>query len=309
MDPLLVVVAYAAIAVFLVAIVVRYRRIQRYPLHVRWEIYPVPHEGKRSLHGGSRLEEGDWWEKEHRPDRLMEARFMVPEMLFIKALFEHNRKLWYRSFPFHFGFYVLAVFLLLLLVRVGIGFAGGQAPVALDVVSTAIGVVGFVLTLVGALGLLVMRLTDSDMRPYSNMSHYFNLLFIVVALGTLLAGWIAAGWSLAPFDRFLGALLTYDLGADVGSPLMAAGLLLTMLLVAYIPLTHMSHFFVKWFTWHKIRWDDEPNVKGGRIEKLIQNALSSPVTWSASHVTGGGAKTWAEVAVEGTSKKNKDNAS
>ena len=32
---------------------------------------------------------------------------MIPEMLLIKALWENNRSLWYRSFPFHFGLYVL----------------------------------------------------------------------------------------------------------------------------------------------------------------------------------------------------------
>jgi hypothetical protein len=60
----------------------------------------------------------------------------------------------------------------------------------------------------------------------------------------------------------------------------------------------MSHFFVKWFTWHKIRWDDEANVKGGRIEAMIQQALTSPVSWSADHVHGDGKKTWAQVAME-----------
>jgi hypothetical protein len=68
--------------------------------------------------------------------------------------------------------------------------------------------------------------------------------------------------------------------------------------LAYIPLTHMSHFFVKWFTWDKIRWDDEPNVKGGRIEKMVEQALMYPVSWSADHIRGNGKKTWADVATE-----------
>ena len=32
---------------------------------------------------------------------------MIPEMLLLKGLWEFNRKLWYRSFPFHFGLYIL----------------------------------------------------------------------------------------------------------------------------------------------------------------------------------------------------------
>ena len=34
---------------------------------------------------------------------------MVPEMLFLHGLRTFNRSLWYRSFPFHFGLYLLAV--------------------------------------------------------------------------------------------------------------------------------------------------------------------------------------------------------
>ncbi len=79
---------------------------------------------------------------------------------------------------------------------------------------------------------------------------------------------------------------------------MTATVISASVLLAYIPLTHMSHFFVKWFTWHKIRWDDEPNVRGGRIEKLIEAALQYPVTWSGEHIQGDGKRTWADVATE-----------
>ena len=127
--PLLVhVVVYACLVIFLVAVVFRFQRIRRYPLNVRWEIYPVPHEGARAKHGGSRLEVGDWWSKPHRPDRVAEVRYMLPEMLFIKALFEHNRKLWLRSFPFHFGLYILVGFLVLTSVRALLGLLGGPSP-------------------------------------------------------------------------------------------------------------------------------------------------------------------------------------
>ena len=55
--------AYAAIVVFLAAVAVRYWRIRNFPLNMRWEIYPIPHEGARSAYGGSKLEETDWWKK------------------------------------------------------------------------------------------------------------------------------------------------------------------------------------------------------------------------------------------------------
>ena len=297
--PLLVhVVVYACLAVFLAAVLFRYRRIRRYPLNLRWEIYPVPHEGARAKHGGSRLEEGDWWSKPHRPDRVAEVRYMLPEMLFIKALFEHNRKLWFRSFPFHFGLYILAAFLVLASVRALIASLGGPVTILPAPLLIVLGLAGFAATLAGALGLLLMRLSDPEMRPFSNGSHYFNLLFIIASLGLLLAGWLGRGLSLAPIQNLLQGLLTFRVTADIGGPLMISGYIATALLIAYIPLTHMSHFFVKWFTWHKIRWDDEPNVRGGRIEKLINDALSRPVTWSAPHIRADGKKTWADIATE-----------
>lgn len=291
-------VAYVCVAVFLIAVLTRFLRIRRYPLNVRWELYPVPHEGVRAKHGGSRLEVGDWWTKTHKPDKVAELRSMLPEMLLIKALFEHNRRLWYRSFPFHFGLYVLVGFLALIGLRVVLGltgFAPGLAPAPLVL---GVGLTGFVLALGGALALLAMRLTDPDMRPYSNPSHYFNLLFFLVALGLVLAGWAQEGWSLLPFEALVRGVITFDPPAGLGGPVIMAGFLVTLVLVAYIPLTHMSHFFVKWFTWHKIRWDDEPNVRGGRIEKMIQDALTRPVSWSAPHIRADGKKTWADIATE-----------
>ena len=103
MGLLLHLVAYASLLVFIIAVIARFVKIQSYPLNLRWELYPVPHEGQRAKHGGSRLEDVDWWEKKHQPDKIMELKYMIPEMVFLQALYEHNRKLWYRSFPFHFG--------------------------------------------------------------------------------------------------------------------------------------------------------------------------------------------------------------
>ncbi len=33
---------------------------------------------------------------------------------------------------------------------------------------------------------------------------------------------------------------------------------LAALLIAYIPITHMAHFVVKYFAYHKVRWDRHP---------------------------------------------------
>ena len=94
--------------VFLLACIARIVMYARAPLHLRWELYPVPHEEPgRVKHGGSRFEEVDGWTLPIRFGFLGELKFMIPEMLFLKGLYEFNRKLWYRSFPFHFGLYLL----------------------------------------------------------------------------------------------------------------------------------------------------------------------------------------------------------
>jgi nitrate reductase gamma subunit len=298
MDQIAPWIAYAALLVFVIAVVVRFVRIQRMPRQVRWEIYPLPHEGERAKHGGSRMEELDHWEKPQHKDRVAEVRFMIPEMIFLKGLWDHNRKLWYRSFPFHFGLYLLVAFAVVVLVNAALSLAGVGPLAILSAVAAGLFAVGAALGLVGALGLLAMRAFDGHMRPYTNPSHFFNLLVFLVVLGLQAAVFVTAGFDVEIFRSWAVALLTADAGALVGGALATWTLVLTVLLVAYIPLTHMSHFFVKWFTWHQIRWDDEPNVRGGRIEKMIEKALSAPVTWSAPHIGADGKKTWADVATE-----------
>ena len=76
--------------------------------------------------------------------------------------------------------------------------------------------------------------------------------------------------------------------------------------MAYIPLTHMSHFFTKWFMYHDIRWSDEPNIRGGRIERRVTEALHYPVSWSAPHIRGDGRKNWVDVATSGVEEEKKE---
>ena len=73
---------------------------------------------------------------------------------------------------------------------------------------------------------------------------------------------------------------------------------LLALLLAYIPLTHMSHFVGKYFAYHAIRWNDEPNLNQPEQVEAIQGLLGRKVSWSAAHIKGDGKKSWADVATE-----------
>ena len=71
--------AYAGIVVFVVAVIARIRMFARMPMHLRWELYPVPHEASRAAHGGSYLEEVDWWLKPREGSKAPELQALGGE--------------------------------------------------------------------------------------------------------------------------------------------------------------------------------------------------------------------------------------
>lgn len=302
MVPVLYVVFYVAAVVFLIACVARFLMYARTPVHLRWELYPVPHEPpEKAKHGGSYFEEVDWWEKEHKSNPVGEAVAMATEILFLKALYEHNRPLWYSSFPFHFGLYLLigAGGLLILGALVSLlspaAMAGGFG-LALHWGYTVLGAVGLGLSLLGALGLLVKRSTDRTLRQYSNFGDYFNLLFFIVTFGVLGAAHLVGGPGYyGPLAAMIG-IITFNTAMPM-TPLFTAGLVLLAVLVAYIPLTHMSHFIGKYFTYHSIRWGDEANQQGSKIDQQVQEALAYKPTWAAGHMKTDGTRNWVDAAL------------
>ena len=59
-----------------------------------------------------------------------------------------------------------------------------------------------------------------------------------------------------------------------------------------MPFTRMMHYVAKYFTYHKVRWDDEPNKPGSQLEKKLQSLLDQPVGWAAPHIEHG--RSWVE---------------
>jgi len=53
----LMICAYAAIVISTVVLAFRTVKIAQMPVHLRWELAPVPHEKGKSAYGGSYLEE------------------------------------------------------------------------------------------------------------------------------------------------------------------------------------------------------------------------------------------------------------
>ena len=73
---------YIGVLVFVAGCVVRAVSYASKPIHLRWEIYPLPHGTSGEL------------------------KIMIPEILFLKGLWEFNRRMWWVSYPFHLGLYL-----------------------------------------------------------------------------------------------------------------------------------------------------------------------------------------------------------
>jgi len=311
---ILLLVAYASIAVFVGAVVFRGLKIARLPMHLRWELYPVAHEKGRASYGGSYLEEPDWWTKKRESSLVGELKVMVPEIVLLAGVWEHNRKHWLRSFPFHFGLYLLAGLIVLLLAGgiasaagVTVSADGGALAKGLYHLTYIVGYAGLGLGLLGSVALLATRILDADYREYTKKADFFNLIFFVVTLAVALTGHALADPHFEELRAFFARFVTFDFSEANGpGGLIGLEIVLACLLVAYIPLTHMSHFFTKWFMYHDIRWSDEPNLPGGKIEKQIATALQYPVSWSASHIRGDGRRTWADIATSGVEEEEKE---
>lgn len=306
MSPeLLHIISYLSIVVLVLAVLVKSRKILGLPLHLRWELYPVAHEGKKARYGGSFMEEVDWWTKQRHSSMLGELKVMIPEIFLLKGVWESNRSHWYCSFPFHFGLYLLVLAVVLFFVQAimglaGVDFSGSSGGFTGFIVTgtSLVGVAGLILAAVGSIGLIKRRTTHKDYKNYTTFGDIFNLLFfLAAAVAGLVVAFLTEGGA-TETRGYLQSLICFDLGSNAAGTAVTVMVLLFSLLAAYVPLTHMSHFFTKYFMYHHIRWDDSPNIKGSDIEKKIGEYLNYKVTWDAPHIKGEGTRSWADVATE-----------
>jgi nitrate reductase gamma subunit len=230
---------------------------------------------------------------------------MVPEILLLAGVYEHNKKHWYRSFPFHFGLYLLAGLIALLVIGAIASIAGADVSPDGSFFGKAVfhstyilGWAGLILGFLGAVALLVRRTFDIAYREYTKTSDFFNLFLFIVTFAVAIAAHASGDLYFSQLRTYFQDLITFNFTFR-GGPLLAAEIVLASFLLAYIPLTHMSHFFTKWFMYHDIRWSDEPSFRGGKIEERVGKALQYPVSWAAPHIRGDGKKNWVDVATSG----------
>jgi nitrate reductase gamma subunit len=304
-------VIYACLVIFATSITWRAVRYARMPVHLRWELYPVAHEKGRP-YGGSYLEEVGWWHRPRQTDPFGEFNTFMGEILFFKEYFKNKRGFWYFVYPFHIGLFLLPTWAVLLAVGAILSICG--IPVTFPPANMGVGIVcyltliagiiSFALGVFGTVGLLIKRSLDEDLKKYTDPIDYFNLICIFIIFATGLASWMVEDPTFAVARDYMTGLFTFK-AASAGS-IFIAFLLSLSLFLAYMPFTRMLHYVAKYFTYHKVRWDDTPNANGSRISKEVSVLLNQRESWSAPHIQQG--KTWSDQAAgtgieDGTSGK------
>jgi len=281
MGGLILFIFYGSILFFITAMALRVKKCVNAPLHLHWELYK----------GSSIYEVTEWWTKTHNTFR---KKFwsMSLDILFLREFYHRNRRLWYPLYVFHIGLYLLILWHVWLFVR----------AVIADIETVSVfgwvwGTFSSLLTFIGGVAILIMRMTDEELKVHYPPIHYLKWVFILL---TLLGGVYAVE---VHFKSSVPALLKYVREqvtfADFERKLHPAfgpalHILFASVWLVYLPYSHVFQLFFRYY--HYLRWDGVANVRGSEIERRIKEHLERPVTWSAPHIHPG--KPWREVASE-----------
>jgi hypothetical protein len=93
---------------------------------------------------------------------------------------------------------------------------------------------------------------------------------------------------------FVSGLILGDAG-PAHSARLTVHVCLVAFFLAYFPFTHMTHAYMKFFTWHDVRWDDTPSIFDSRSGQKLTTNVAREASWSASHIAVTGPRTWADV--------------
>lgn len=273
---------WLSLGFFAFMVVYRVIKIGSMPLHLRWELYPLPHDPNHE-HGGSFMEEVDFIQKERKQIKINALKEMAAEIFLLKKVRLHNKYgVWGYSLAMHWGIYLVFGWLALLVAE---KFLPGIAPV-----TQSVGTISAVMGSIGCLGLIVKRMTTPELATYTEPIDYFNLSFLyLIFFSGLIGAMVGDG-----FQNAVRAYMSGDLafGPDAYSYLTWGHFTLVELFFVYMPFSRLFHYVAKYFTIDKVFWDDAVTTKGSDIEKRVQAQLSYKVNWSGAHIKQGG--TWVD---------------
>lgn len=283
-----------SLVVFFAGNAIRVVKTLRMPAPLRWELYPIP-KGPRSrqLYGGSYFEESDWWTKPVGTGGWSEVVFVLKEILFLQGVYESFRGLWVWSWLLHWGLYL---YVMATLLQIGEVALPGDANLdALHVIVTYSYWLACSLGLTGAVGLLVMRTWHPRLKAFTTRVGVFDLLLLGSIFATGMLVLISGSGSMNKIVRDLISLTKLAAGHPFVWHLHVA---LVALFLAYFPFTHMTHAYMKYFTWHDVRWKDSPSTHDPRAAKTLAVNLQRRASWSAPHIGEDGVITWSEVVTD-----------
>lgn len=289
-------ISYVGVVVAYTVKVIKYFRM---PLHLRWELYPVPHE-KGSGYGGSFMEEPEWWTKPRSRNTAKNLLDIVKRYLFFGEYYRKVKGYWAGLYPWHVGFYLIVLFdglgmlggILLLTTNITISASAGGFGAALFYLTIVVGVASFITGILGSIVLLVRRLADKSLRDYASPINYFNYVFFLAVFVSGLVSWAGFDLGLAGYREFWAGVFSYKHAAVDAATY--THIMLFSLFLLYLPFTRSTHYITKLLAFFWVRWDDKPNQKGSDVERKVKDLLGQPVTWSAAHIQQG--SSWAENA-------------
>lgn len=288
METFLVLIGVMSPIIMVSGIIVKFYKISQMPLNIRWEIYPLPKgDREKILYGGSYMEEVDWAKRENPKRSYFEFIEPFKELFFLHRVHKFNKYgLWIWSMALHWGVGLLFGWLLILVINSII------TEVDLSVL-TFIPIFAYILGIVGSIGLIAKRLTNNELKMYASGIEYLNLLFL---LSIFLTGFLMflEDSSLNEAFLYMSGILRFSLPVSELSSLTLIHFLLVSLFLIYIPFSKFFHGPVKFFTFHKILWNDEFQVKGSKAERKIMEQLNYKVKWAGPHILPD--KTWLDNA-------------
>lgn len=278
MEILLIFLGMAAPLIMVVGTIIKFYQISRFPVNVRWEIYPLPLEsGERRKYGGSYLEEVDWVKKKHEKSIIAEFTEPLREIFYLHRVKEFNPYgIWLWSMFLHWGIWLLFLWILLIVV------AAISESFNLSNFSF-IAYLAYILGVIGSAGLIIKRLSNKDLKLYTSGIDYLNLLFLFILFGT---GLLMMNVEDPVYESlsYVGGILRFDLSIFEISTMTVVHFLLFKLFLIYIPFSRFFHGPVKFFTFHKILWNDEFQKKDSSQERKISQQLNYKVRWAGPHI-------------------------
>ncbi len=301
MGTLIIVLTYIAYVLIVTIYTIKVRKWLKMPPHIRWDLYPVIHE-KHYRYGGSYYEEQEWWTKPRPKNRWRSLLYSLKDNFYMGEYYKKNPLYWLFLLPWHLSFIFIIAFHILCFfaaVSMACGLEIGASSASLSgqsfyYILLVTGGFSFIAGTCGSLGMIFIRLYDRSLRTFSMPMNFFNYIFFLIVYGSGLIAWLAFDPTLDEYRTYWLGLIT--LSAPALHPMTLLHIVLFDLFLIYLPFTRSTHYITRILAYFFIRWDDEPNQRGSKMEGQIIELLGQKVSWGAPHIAQG--KSWAEVATE-----------